>query len=272
MARKSEEKKNDDLKPIPLSSVVAQEITSEMKTSFIDYAMSVITDRALPDIRDGLKPVHRRILFAMHELGLTAGAKTRKSAAVVGEVLGNYHPHGDLAFRQTAAFARGVDEFLVRGVDSHMRDTAPIGVLEENEVAGLELFRLDLPAELVQRGSLSRQLAQFQILPNQINQSRAIQPFFAVPAEPIPRLQVARRAFGDPQADDLALEIGIDGLSPQDAGAGLKEDRQKQKQRTFFHVVHSLYQTDPRQDLKHAGHPLRPAPNLNLRSQFVISN
>jgi DNA gyrase subunit A len=54
-------------------------------------------DRALPDIRDGLKPVHRRILFAMHELGLTAGAKTRKSAAVVGEVLGNYHPHGDVA-------------------------------------------------------------------------------------------------------------------------------------------------------------------------------
>lgn len=97
MARKSEEKENDDLKPVSLSSVVEQEITSEMKTSFIDYAMSVITDRALPDIRDGLKPVHRRILFAMHELGLTSGAKSRKSAAVVGEVLGNYHPHGDVA-------------------------------------------------------------------------------------------------------------------------------------------------------------------------------
>ncbi|MEI7480632.1 MAG: DNA gyrase subunit A, partial [bacterium] len=66
-----------------------------MKESYLDYAMSVITQRALPDVRDGLKPVHRRILFAMHQMGLTAGGKTRKSATVVGEVLGNYHPHGD---------------------------------------------------------------------------------------------------------------------------------------------------------------------------------
>ncbi len=73
----------------------ARSITTEMKESYLDYAMSVITQRALPDIRDGLKPVHRRILFAMHQIGLTAGAKTRKSSAVVGEVLGNYHPHGD---------------------------------------------------------------------------------------------------------------------------------------------------------------------------------
>lgn len=77
--------------------VVSRSIVSEMKKSFIDYAMSVITDRALPDVRDGLKPVHRRILYAMHSMGLTASAKTRKSATVVGEVLGNYHPHGDAA-------------------------------------------------------------------------------------------------------------------------------------------------------------------------------
>jgi DNA gyrase subunit A len=70
-------------------------ISSEMKECYLDYAMSVITQRALPDVRDGLKPVHRRILYAMGQMGLTAGAKTRKSAAVVGEVLGNYHPHGD---------------------------------------------------------------------------------------------------------------------------------------------------------------------------------
>ena len=75
--------------------VISRPITSEMKESFIDYAMSVITDRALPDVRDGLKPVHRRILFAMNEIGLNASAKTRKSAQVVGEVLGKYHPHGD---------------------------------------------------------------------------------------------------------------------------------------------------------------------------------
>lgn len=77
--------------------IVARNLATEMRESFIDYAMSVITDRALPDVRDGLKPVHRRILFAMHEMNLTAGGKNRKSAAVVGEVLGNYHPHGDVA-------------------------------------------------------------------------------------------------------------------------------------------------------------------------------
>ena len=70
-------------------------ISKEMKDSYIDYAMSVITERALPDVRDGLKPVHRRILFAMHEMGLTSTSRFRKSAAVVGDVLGKYHPHGD---------------------------------------------------------------------------------------------------------------------------------------------------------------------------------
>jgi len=76
-------------------SVINRSITSEMRDSYLDYAMSVITMRALPDVRDGLKPVHRRILFSMNEMGLTAGAKFRKSAAVVGDVLGKYHPHGD---------------------------------------------------------------------------------------------------------------------------------------------------------------------------------
>lgn len=71
------------------------EINSEMKRAYLDYAMSVIVSRALPDVRDGLKPVHRRILYAMHKLGLNAGARYSKSAKVVGEVLGKYHPHGD---------------------------------------------------------------------------------------------------------------------------------------------------------------------------------
>lgn len=75
--------------------IVPVNIVREMRESFIDYAMSVITDRALPDVRDGLKPVHRRILYSMHENGLTATAKFRKSATVVGDVLGKYHPHGD---------------------------------------------------------------------------------------------------------------------------------------------------------------------------------
>ena len=74
-----------------------REIVEEMRVSYIDYAMSVIISRALPDVRDGLKPVHRRILYTMHEDGLTHGAKFRKSATVVGSTLGRYHPHGDQA-------------------------------------------------------------------------------------------------------------------------------------------------------------------------------
>ena len=74
-----------------------QSIVTEMKTAYLDYAMSVIVSRALPDVSDGLKPVHRRILYAMWNVGLRAGGKFRKSATVVGEVLGKYHPHGDTA-------------------------------------------------------------------------------------------------------------------------------------------------------------------------------
>ena len=73
------------------------DIEHEMKTSFISYAMAVIVSRALPDVRDGLKPVHRRILYSMHELGLTNEKPYRKSATIVGDVLGKYHPHGDSA-------------------------------------------------------------------------------------------------------------------------------------------------------------------------------
>jgi DNA gyrase subunit A len=76
-------------------SVIDHSITTEMRQSYLDYAMTVITARALPDVRDGLKPVHRRILYAMRQTGLTPSAKFRKSATVVGEVLGSYHPHGD---------------------------------------------------------------------------------------------------------------------------------------------------------------------------------
>ena len=77
--------------------ILGVDVVAEMKESYLAYAMSVITSRALPDVRDGLKPVHRRILFAMHEMGLTSSARFRKSAAVVGDVLGKYHPHGDVA-------------------------------------------------------------------------------------------------------------------------------------------------------------------------------
>ncbi len=77
--------------------ILVQSVEGEMKRSYIDYAMSVIVSRALPDVRDGLKPVHRKIMFAMHELGLAYNRPHKKSATVVGEVLGKYHPHGDTA-------------------------------------------------------------------------------------------------------------------------------------------------------------------------------
>ena len=72
-------------------------IDDEMKSSYLEYAMSVIVGRALPDVRDGLKPVHRRILYSMYESGYTAGRPYKKSARIVGDVLGRYHPHGDTA-------------------------------------------------------------------------------------------------------------------------------------------------------------------------------
>ncbi|MDH7500919.1 MAG: DNA gyrase subunit A, partial [candidate division NC10 bacterium] len=87
-------------------------IEDEMKRSYLDYAMSVIIGRALPDARDGLKPVHRRILFAMHELGLSHNRPYRKSARVVGEVLGKHHPHGDVAIYD--AIVRMVQDFSLR--------------------------------------------------------------------------------------------------------------------------------------------------------------
>lgn len=96
MARAKNEDTDKGGEESPLR-IVPRSIIAEMRESYLDYAMSVITSRALPDVRDGLKPVHRRILFAMNELGLNASAKTRKSATVVGEVLGKYHPHGDVA-------------------------------------------------------------------------------------------------------------------------------------------------------------------------------
>src|SRR3546814_14320675 len=74
-----------------------------MKTSYLDYAMSVIVSRALPDVRDGLKPVHRRILYACQEGGFVAGRPYRKSAKIVGDVMGNYHPHGDSAIYDALA-------------------------------------------------------------------------------------------------------------------------------------------------------------------------
>src|SRR3989344_3434369 len=95
-----------------LEKVVPVFIEKEMKDSYLNYAMSVIVGRALPDVRDGLKPVHRRILYAMRELGLENSRTYKKSARIVGEVLGKYHPHGDSAVYET--MVRMVQDFSLR--------------------------------------------------------------------------------------------------------------------------------------------------------------
>lgn len=99
--------------------ILPREVSTELKQSFMDYAMSVIMSRALPDVRDGLKPVHRRILYAMNELGLQPNKAYKKSARIVGEVLGKYHPHGDVALYDT--MVRMAQDFSYRYplVDGH---------------------------------------------------------------------------------------------------------------------------------------------------------
>ena len=101
-----------DTLPAPNDDIAPISIVEEMKTSYLDYAMSVIVSRALPDIRDGLKPVHRRILYAAQEGGFVAGRPYRKSAKIVGDVMGNYHPHGDSAIYD--ALARMTQDWSMR--------------------------------------------------------------------------------------------------------------------------------------------------------------
>jgi len=116
-------KKNKDYKPediaYPEQVIVESELVQEMKSSYIDYAMSVIVGRALPDVRDGLKPVHRRILYAMYEDGLTRDKPFRKCATAVGDVLGRYHPHGDASVYD--ALVRLAQDFSLRYplIDGH---------------------------------------------------------------------------------------------------------------------------------------------------------
>ena len=103
---------HDPADPGSPSNVRAVSISEEMKRSYLDYAMSVIVARALPDARDGLKPVHRRILYSMHEQGHLPDRKYVKSARVVGDVMGKYHPHGDSAIYD--ALVRMAQDFSMR--------------------------------------------------------------------------------------------------------------------------------------------------------------
>jgi DNA gyrase subunit A len=99
--------------PIPPSgNLIPINIEDEMRRSYVDYAMSVIIGRALPDVRDGLKPVHRRILYGMRDMGLASNRAYRKCAKIVGEVMGNYHPHGDSPIYE--ALVRMAQDFSYR--------------------------------------------------------------------------------------------------------------------------------------------------------------
>ena len=108
--------KNRDYKPedilFPDQNIITNDLVKEMETSFMEYSMSVIVDRALPDVRDGLKPVHRRILYALWEDGLTSDKPYRKSATCVGDVIGRYHPHGDASVYD--AMVRMAQDFSMR--------------------------------------------------------------------------------------------------------------------------------------------------------------
>ena len=119
MAEDKNETDKKDEQQAAAANVLPAELSKEMRTSFLEYSMSVIVSRALPDVRDGLKPVHRRILYAMYEDGLTRDKPYRKCATAVGDVLGRYHPHGDASVYD--ALVRMAQDFSLRYplIDGH---------------------------------------------------------------------------------------------------------------------------------------------------------
>src|SRR5512139_2653274 len=154
------------------------DIDAQMRSAYLDYAMSVIVARALPDARDGLKPVHRRILYAMHDMGIRSNTAYKKSARIVGEVLGKYHPHGDVAVYDS--MARLAQDFSLRytlvdgqgnfgSIDGHapaaMRYTeARLSRLAEELLADIEMNTVDFADNF--DGSLQEPIVLPGRLPN----------------------------------------------------------------------------------------------------------
>src|SRR3989344_557697 len=113
------EEKKEEIVDAPITKhppeekgIINAEISEEMKNAYLDYAMSVIVSRAIPSVEDGLKPVQRRILYSMHQMGLKPGSQTKKSARIVGDVIGKFHPHGDTAVYD--AMVRMAQDFSLR--------------------------------------------------------------------------------------------------------------------------------------------------------------
>ena len=136
---------------LPQSRINERNITNEMRESFLDYAMSVIVSRALPDVRDGLKPVQRRILFAMYSSGNTYDKNFRKSAKTVGDVIGQYHPHGDSSVYD--AMVRLSQDWKLRHVLIEMHgnngsiDNDPPAAMRYTEAKPVSYTHLTLPTK-----------------------------------------------------------------------------------------------------------------------------
>ena len=198
-----------------------RELEQEMRSSYLDYAMSVIVGRALPDVRDGLKPVHRRILYSMHENGLQPNRPYKKSANVVGAVMGNYHPHGDSAIYDT--LVRMAQPFSLRYplVDGQ----GNFGSIDDDSAAAMrytecrlariatEMLR-DIDADTVRKDEeIQQRLGKLRIGASEIGVVR------------IEEADLSEAAFGDEAAQQADRRFAIDAgdrntqnLLPGDAG------------------------------------------------------
>ena len=170
-----------------------RELTTEMRSSYLDYAMSVIVGRALPDVRDGLKPVHRRVLYSMHDLGLQPNRGYRKCAFIVGEVMGKYHPHGDSAIYDT--LVRLAQDFALRSplVDGQ----GNFGSIDDDPAAAMRYTeaRLDAPRDR----DAARHRGRDRRLRSQLRRDdlRAARPALALPEPARQRHGRHRRRHGD---------------------------------------------------------------------------
>ena len=151
--------KKDEGRDLTGSTILPAELSKEMRTSFLEYSMSVIVSRALPDVRDGLKPVHRRILYAMNESGITPKRPHAKSARTVGDVIGKYHPHGDIAVYDTMVRLAQPFSMRVTLVDGH----GNFGSIDGDSAAAMRYTeaRLDKPAMELLR-DLDKETVDFQ--------------------------------------------------------------------------------------------------------------
>src|SRR5437773_2527750 len=176
-----------------------RELEQEMRSSFLDYAMSVIVARALPDVRDGLKPVHRRILFTMGEMGLSATSSYRKCAAIVGEVMGKYHPHGDVALYD--ALVRLAQDFSMR----YPMVDATTALIDDPEITTDDLCAVVLGPDFPTGGTIYRQETRRSPITGEWETVDAIREMYAHGHGRV--MMRAQVAFEEARADRLAIIV-----------------------------------------------------------------